>query len=141
MATFSPIPSYLLGTLCLALGLNSILRPSNEYPRFGIPFETSTSRKPSKPSSTNSASADCISPLIHLKGIRETSYGLALIALQYQGQEVAVTTIAAICAFAGLGDSLVVWKYGNEEYRSKAMGHLLAFLGFGGWAIWRVYAI
>ncbi|KAH8430767.1 DUF4267 domain-containing protein [Aspergillus melleus] len=142
-SSFSPIPSYLLGALCLALGLNSILRPSNEYPRFGLPFESGpagTARKPSKPTKpTTGANDACVSPLIHLKGIRETSYGLALIALQYQGQDVAVTTIAAICALAGLGDGFVVWKYGGEEFRVKALGHWLAFLGFGGWAAWRVY--
>ncbi|KAI9042034.1 DUF4267 domain-containing protein [Aspergillus affinis] len=145
-AAFSPIPSYLLGALCLALGLNSILRPSNEYPRFGLPFESgpvganARKVKPSKPTQPTGANDACVSPLIHLKGIRETSYGLALIALQYQGQDVAVTTIAAICALAGLGDGVVVWKYGEEELRvKKALGHWMAFLGFGGWALWRVY--
>ncbi|PLB52128.1 hypothetical protein P170DRAFT_472037 [Aspergillus steynii IBT 23096] len=138
--TFSPLPSYLLGALCLVLGLNSFLRPSNEYPRFGLPFESAPARKPSKPTNGANANANCISPLIHLKGIRETSYGLALIALQLQRQETAVTTMAAICAFAGLGDAVVVWRFGNEEFRKKAMGHGLAFLGFGGWALWRVFS-
>ncbi|KAA8642904.1 DUF4267 domain-containing protein [Aspergillus tanneri] len=110
-------------------------RPSHEYQRFGLPYEssggTSSPRKASRPGA--------VSPLIHLKGIRETSYGIALIALQYQGQETAVTTIATICAFVGLGDGFVVWKYGGEQLKMKALGHWVAFFGFGGWALWRTF--
>ncbi|RAL03350.1 DUF4267 domain-containing protein [Aspergillus ibericus CBS 121593] len=79
MATFSPTPAYILGTLCLALGINAIGRPASEYPWFGLPFESaavSTHTNTSPPSGA-------VSPLMYLKGIRETSYGLALIALQY----------------------------------------------------------
>lgn len=134
----TPLPAYLLGALCLALGLNSALRPSNEYPRFGLPFESKPSKPSTRASPGQSNASSGVSPLIYLKGIRESSYGLALIALQYQGQDVAVTTIAAICALAGLGDALVVWNFGGDDRKKKALGHGLAFVGFGGWVLWRI---
>ncbi|OKL62559.1 hypothetical protein UA08_02946 [Talaromyces atroroseus] len=121
---------YIAGTLCLALGLNSFLRPTHEYPRFGLPLETQTGT-PSPSSKTNGS----ISPLVYIKAIRETTYGLALIVLQYQGQEQAVTSLLAVLSLAGLGDGFVVWNYG--QLKTKALGHWVAFVGFLGWAWWR----
>ncbi|THC91488.1 hypothetical protein EYZ11_009045 [Aspergillus tanneri] len=70
---------------------------------------------------------------------REAPAVLARPHVQYQGQETAVTTIATICAFVGLGDGFVVWKYGGEQLKMKALGHWVAFFGFGGWALWRTF--
>ncbi|PYI01637.1 hypothetical protein BO78DRAFT_245603 [Aspergillus sclerotiicarbonarius CBS 121057] len=133
MTTFSPILAYVLGTLCLALGINAISRPASEYPRFGLPFESTA--VPTHANDTPPPGA--VSPLMYLKGIRETSYGLALIALQYQGQETALTTLAAILALAALADGLLVWTHGGDTLKMKAFGHWLAFVGFAGWSWWR----
>ena len=72
-----------------------------------------------------------------LKGIREGTYGLALVAFQYQGNEAAVTAFAAILALAGLGDGFIIWFHGGEKLRYKAFGHWFAFGGLASWAWWR----
>ncbi|KAB8229768.1 hypothetical protein ETB97_001864 [Aspergillus alliaceus] len=132
MAAFSPIPAYVIGTLCLALGINGLSRPSDEYKRFGLPLEKSTTgHRRTIPTSGS------VSPLMYLKGIREVTYGLALLAMQYQRQEVAITTLVAIFSLAGLGDGLVVWFFGGDELKKKAFGHWVTFVGFTGWSWWR----
>ncbi|KAL4877030.1 hypothetical protein BJY04DRAFT_222529 [Aspergillus karnatakaensis] len=101
MAILSPLPAYLIGTLCLALGVNGLFRPEEEYPRFGLPLEppapastgtTITSASPNASRRTRSSltstgnGTGTVSPLIYLKSIREITYGLALVALQYPGK-------------------------------------------------------
>ncbi|AEO65427.1 209bdfa5-259c-4b39-a08a-250c054e816a [Thermothielavioides terrestris] len=120
MAALSPIPAYLAAALCCALGLHSFLRPAAEHPRFGLPLPAG-----GRPS-----------PLIHLKGIRETSYGLALFALQYRGFDGAVTAMAGILGLVALADGVVVWNFGGA-LRGKAFGHWSAGVLFGAWALWR----
>ncbi|KAJ5587140.1 uncharacterized protein N7459_002905 [Penicillium hispanicum] len=138
MALFSPFPSYVVGGLCLALGSNAILRPVHEYERFGLPLESTTSGvgRRSQPPLAGAAS-----PLMYLKGIREITYGLALISLQYAEQDDAVTILAAVLSFAGLGDGFVVWGYGGDKLKKNAFGHWITFVGFAGWAWWRVLCV
>ncbi|CRG84787.1 hypothetical protein PISL3812_01983 [Talaromyces islandicus] len=97
MSTFSSVPAYLAGALCIGLGVNGMIHPAAEYPRFGLPLEGSPER-------------GAVSPLIYLKGVRETTYGLCLVALQYQNQETAITTVAAVVSLAALSDGFVVWS-------------------------------
>ncbi|UNI20482.1 hypothetical protein JDV02_006563 [Purpureocillium takamizusanense] len=156
MATsFSPLPSYLFGTAFLGLSLSAILAPRREYARFGLPLETTTTTSSSTPArviinhnnnnNNNSGSGSdgsdgsdgFASPLMYLKGIRELTYGAALLALQWQGNEPAVTTLVGVLAFAALGDGCVIWAHGGEALRGKAWGHWLPGLGFLGWAAWR----
>ncbi|OJJ96436.1 hypothetical protein ASPACDRAFT_1859122 [Aspergillus aculeatus ATCC 16872] len=125
------VPAYTLGTLSIALGLNAIFRPAAEYPRFGLPLEYGGG--PTTPHRVSD-----VSPLMYLKGIREISYGLLLIGLQSQGQETAVTTLAAVMAWVGLADGVVVWCCGGAERRQQAWGHWGTFLGLGVWAWYRV---
>jgi hypothetical protein len=150
MATFSPLPAYCIGTLCLALGVNGLFRPEAEYPRFGLPLEPpaltnttttassgrSASAHPSPSPRPTGASTGTVSPLIYLKSIREITYGLALVALQYQGEERAITTLAAMISLAGLGDGFVVWNFGGER-KGTALNHWGTFVGLLGWAAWR----
>lgn len=142
--TFSAAPSYALGLVCLAMGVNNFLRPFQEYGRFGLPLEPpppSIYRPPNNASPSRlertKVPEGAPSPLIYIKGIRESTYGLAFIALQYKKQDAAVTILAAIVSLAGLGDGLVVWMYGGEKLRKKAFGHWATFIGFVGWAMWR----
>jgi Domain of unknown function (DUF4267) len=137
-------PAYMLGAMCITLGLHSFLCPFAEYPRFGLPLEAS----PTPPTPTSIPAPNykpeptpnsTISPLIYLKSIRETTYGMAMIALQYQGQEQALTTMIAIISLAGLVDGFVVFNYGRDM-RIKALGHWAFFFGFSWWAWWRAYA-
>ncbi|KAL4998255.1 hypothetical protein BDV10DRAFT_167600 [Aspergillus recurvatus] len=140
MATFSPLPTYLIGALCLTLGINSLFRAETEYPRFGLPLEppaSTTTTSNWNPSTSDSDSArGTVSPLIYLKSIREITYGLALVALQYQGEEKAITTLAGVVSLAGLGDGFVVWTFGGERRRT-AMNHWGTFVGLLSWAVWR----
>ncbi|OOF94010.1 hypothetical protein ASPCADRAFT_209253 [Aspergillus carbonarius ITEM 5010] len=133
MTTFSPVPAYVLGTLILALGIHAIARPGPEYPRFGLPFESAAAVS----TRTKHPPPGAVSPLMYLKGIRESSYGLALIALQYQGQDTALTTFAAILALTALADGLLVWTHGGDTLKMKAFGHWVTFVGLAGWSWWR----
>ncbi|GKZ29765.1 hypothetical protein AbraIFM66950_006395 [Aspergillus brasiliensis] len=140
MATFSPIPAYVLGTLTLALGCHALARPGPEYPRFGLPFESAAASSAFSHGNKRTPPPGAVSPLMYIKGIRETSYGLTLLALQYCGQETAVTIFAGVCALVGLADGFVVWANGGEALKSKAFGHWITCLAFGGWAWWRACA-
>ncbi|KAL2833782.1 hypothetical protein BDW59DRAFT_156584 [Aspergillus cavernicola] len=123
MTTLSPIPAYTLGTLCLALGINGLFRPAAEYPRFGLPLK-GTSISISTTTVTRAGS--------EARGIREATYGIALIVLQYQGQEMAITTLAAVISLAGLGDGTVVWNYGGKGLRKQAFNRYSTFVAFLG---------
>ncbi|KAI0164395.1 hypothetical protein GGR52DRAFT_575744 [Hypoxylon sp. FL1284] len=78
--------------------------------------------------------AGSASPLIYLKGIREVTYGVALVALQYLGQEQAVTVMAGVMSLAGLGDGVIVRLCGGPEFRGMAFGHWGAGIGLVAWA-------
>lgn len=155
MNAFSPINSYVLGAASVGLGLHAFLRPREETTRFGLPLEApSTTRKPG-PSSKETTGARAIdrpagedgsaSPLIYIKGIREVSYGVALVALQYQGNVAGITTVAGVLALTGLGDGIVIWSHAGREgtkatvKNTKAWGHWGAALGLGCWAAWRAF--
>lgn len=117
---FSPAPSYILGTACIGRGIMAALTPRNEYGRMGL----------------RSPGAE-VSPLMYLKALREVSYGLTLATLEHQGNSAAVTTFSAILSLVRIGDGLVVWLYGGEELKWKALGHWITGAGFLGWVIWR----
>ncbi|KAI0474057.1 hypothetical protein GGR56DRAFT_650121 [Xylariaceae sp. FL0804] len=158
-AAFSPIPAYVLGTACCGRGLMGLIAPRDEYSHVGLPLEATASRSlDSNPSSIDPKQEEeplpeseqhddddddddnnngYASPLIYFKGIREITYGAALVALQLQGQERALTTFAAILSLARLGDGLVVWKHGGEALRWKAWGHWITGVGFLGWVACR----
>ncbi|KAI2769392.1 hypothetical protein F4815DRAFT_450743 [Daldinia loculata] len=87
----------------------------------------------------NTGDEEYASPVLHLKGIRETTYGLALGALQYHGYDDAVTIMTGVMSLAGLGDGIVVWLYGGDEARREAFGHWGAFATLAGWSLWRTY--
>lgn len=145
---YSPINAYVIGIAGLGLGMHAVLRPREEYGRFGLPLESAgraTGTQKDKASSTSPDEAaghdpGHVSPLIYVKGIREISYGLALIGLQYEGNAAGVTIVAGVMALAGLGDGLVVWFRGRKDRRYVALGHWIGgFLGLGGWAGWRAF--
>lgn len=127
MTTFSSIPPYILGGACVSRGVMALLSPRKEYGHVGLLLE---------PSKVNTEGGS-VSPLMYFKGLREISYGLMLMALQYQGNESAVTTFSAILSIVRLSDGLVVWMNGGDELRYKAAGHWITGLGFVGWVIWR----
>ncbi|KAH7241590.1 hypothetical protein BKA59DRAFT_478853 [Fusarium tricinctum] len=127
MTTFSSIPSYILGGACVGRGIMALFSPRKEYGHVGLLLEPSRN--------TNETGA--VSPLMYFKGLREISYGLTLMALQWQSNESAVTTFSAILSLVRIGDGLVVWMHGGDELRYKAAGHWITGLGFIGWVIWR----
>ena len=137
MDPFSPTLTYALGALILLIATSCFARPSSEYTRFGLALEhpppPSRKKRAAPPSSEGS-----VSPLIYVKGIRELTLGLALLALQAQGgQGAAVTTVAGVVSLAGLGDAFIIWFHGGDGLRYKAGGHFATFLLFAGWAAWR----
>ena len=130
MTTFSPYPAYILGTACMARGAMAILSPRAEYANIGLPLEPAPGVAPS--------SAGRTSPLMHFKGIKELTIGLALVALQAQAGDRAVTTYAAVLSLARLAEGVVVWLKGGDELRYRAWGHWITGAGFVGWVAWRV---
>ncbi|KAI0129905.1 hypothetical protein BJ170DRAFT_593447 [Xylariales sp. AK1849] len=70
-----------------------------------------------------------------LEGIRAVTYGLALVALQAQGNEAGITTMVAVFPLAGLIDGIVAWRNGGE-LRSNVWGHIATFVGLAGWSAW-----
>lgn len=78
------------------------------------------------------------SPLVYVKGSRDVTYGLTLMALQWQGgQETAITTLTGVMSLAGAVDGFVVWFYGGDKFVAKAFMHWAAFITFGTWALSR----
>lgn len=124
---FAPAYGYVFGTVVLGLGLNAARAPFRELPRFGFPYETKTTDK-------SQGRLGGVSPLIYIKSNREVSYGLMLIALQYQGNEAAVATVAALVGAVALNDALVIWLHTSDELRHKAWGHGIFGVVFLAWA-------
>ena len=144
MASTSSLPVNIVGGICVGLGINCLISPRAEYTRFGLPLE------PSQPEATagnkklpgsESSSDGAVSPLMYMKGIRELTYGIALIALQYQGLYTGVTTFLAVCSLAGLGDGIVIWFWKDNKLKSKAFSHWSFFVAVAGWAAWRTGGI
>ncbi|KAI2636490.1 hypothetical protein GGS26DRAFT_589099 [Hypomontagnella submonticulosa] len=133
MAKFSSLPAYILGTACLGRGLMALVSPREEYGHVGLPLESQVTTVSAPPSDDSSSIDGSASPLMYFKGIREISYGMTLVALQFQENEDAVTTVAAILSVVRLGDGLVVWLRGGDKLRRKAMGHWITGIGFLGW--------
>ncbi|KAI1659580.1 hypothetical protein F4813DRAFT_387687 [Daldinia decipiens] len=138
MAAFSPFSSYILGTACFARGLMTIFSPEKEYNNIGLPFDIQD-EGPSPTDQYDVSGISFTSPLMYFKGIREISYGLTLVALEWQGNAAAVTTFAAVLSLVRFGDGLVVWLNGGEKLKFKAMGHWITGVSFLGWVIrrWR----
>lgn len=104
--------------------------PRGEYGRVGLRLEGHDSHGKEEGTGT-------VSPLMYFKALREVSYGATLVALQYQGNERAVTTFAAILAVVRVGDGTVIWLNGGEELKWNAVGHWITGVGFFAWVLWR----
>ncbi|KAF4976035.1 hypothetical protein FZEAL_7253 [Fusarium zealandicum] len=130
MTTFSSIPSYVLGAACFGRGAMAILSPRKEYGHVGLLLESSRTHQ-------SGFESGSVSPLMYFKGLREISYGLALVVLQKQGNESGITTFAAVLSLVRFGDGLVVWMNGGEALRWRAMGHWVTGAAFVGWVVWR----
>ncbi|KAJ0115200.1 hypothetical protein J7T55_001610 [Diaporthe amygdali] len=131
VSALNPLLAYILGGGLILLGLHAFIRPRQEYKRFGLPLEHAQPN----------AKTEKHSPLMFLKGTREVTYGLALVALQYQGNVGAVTAFVVVLALAGLADGFVVWLHGGQELKRKALGHWFAFVVLGSWAAWRAHQV
>ncbi|KAF4985417.1 hypothetical protein FDECE_16569 [Fusarium decemcellulare] len=131
MSATAPIYAYVLGTICAGVGLNCIRDPAAEMPRFGLPMDNADLRKGAQ------SRLQGASPLVYVKGRGEFGVGIALLALQYQDNKPAVTTMAAVIAMMGISDALIVWFNSGEKMRHKALGHGCFGVLFAAWAIAR----
>ena len=130
--SYSHIPAYVLGTACCGRGLMGALSPRSEYGHVGLRLEGGAGA-----TSITDGGGGVASPLMYFKAIREVSYGAALVALQYQGHEAALTTLVGILSAVRLADGTVVWWHGGELLRWRALGHWITGVGFLGWFVWR----
>ncbi|OTA60766.1 hypothetical protein K449DRAFT_435169 [Hypoxylon sp. EC38] len=130
--------AYIFGTACFSRGVMGVVSPRKEYSNIGLPLESyATATSPT--AHHDDPGSGFASPLMYFKGIREISYGLTLIALQRQANEVGLTTFAAILSLVRFGDGLVVWFHGGDELRYKAWGHWITGAGFLVWVVRRCY--
>jgi len=156
MASFSPIPAYLFGSLFIALGTVAIISPQKDYEIFGLPSPPKISNHGNDASAIpptsspllkkSSGSPDTVgdalvSPYVYAKGIRDVTYGLTYVLLQAQGQEVAITLFSGVVCVAAIGDGLIVWFCGGENLKSKAWGHWGSLAPLLGWIGWRVFSL
>lgn len=139
MDAFSPSTTYFVGLGSLGLALHAFLRPRDEYPRFGLPLAPARDANTKAGPAGQVPAPGPVSPFIYVKGLRELSYGLLLIALQRQGDVAGVTTVLGVAAAVALGDGLVVWFHGGGELRHRAAGHWGGCLLLGSWAAWRAF--
>lgn len=130
MSAFSPIPSYVFGTMFTGIGALSLVAPEADYAVFGLPLEPAA--KPGANTLTGS-----VSPMIYAKGARELAFGLTYFALQYRGLDEAVTLFSAALCLVALLDGAIVWRYGGNHLRGKAWGHWGGLVPFAAWVAWR----
>ncbi|KAG4414370.1 hypothetical protein IFR04_012507 [Cadophora malorum] len=134
MTSFSPIPSYILGTIFTVSGIVSFLSPITEYKTFGFPLPP-FSKAASSTTSTALVStppAHQLSPYVYAKGIRDLTHGLTFFIFQFQGQEAAIKPSLASFAWRDLW--LVFWFGGlveAGEVRPWNIGALLLCLVVG----------
>ncbi|EPE09029.1 integral membrane protein [Ophiostoma piceae UAMH 11346] len=130
--SFSPIPSYIFGSMFTGLGLVSLAAPKLDYQLFGLPLEAA-------PASGSTSKPDgAVSPVMYAKGVRDLAFGLTYFALEYTGLPEAVTVFSAVLCTVALGDGFIVWKHGGTEYQNKAFGHWSGLATFAAWVAWRV---
>ncbi|PVH68755.1 hypothetical protein DL98DRAFT_662032 [Cadophora sp. DSE1049] len=134
MTSFSPIPSYVLGTFFALSGIISFLSPTTEYKIFGFPLPTTPVAPSPSASSASTPPTPQISPYVYAKGIRDLTYGLTVFIFQLQGQEPAITTFTCIVCLAGFVDGVLVWRFGGG-WQGKAMDHWGAVTVLGSWAM------
>ncbi|KAK0103277.1 hypothetical protein ONS95_005310 [Cadophora gregata] len=139
MTFFSPIPSYILGTLFTLSGIISFISPATEYRTFGLPLTSSNNSKPDSSSSASPPSPQ-ISPYVYAKGIRDLTYGFTYFIFQLQGQESAITTFTGIVCIAGFVDGILVWRFVGG-WKGKAFEHWGAIAVLGSWAVWRAMSV
>ncbi|KAH7398022.1 hypothetical protein BKA64DRAFT_643137 [Cadophora sp. MPI-SDFR-AT-0126] len=137
MSSFSPIPSYILGTLFTLSGIISFISPSTEYKTFGFPIPSSSPSPSSTISNSSSPpSHPQISPYVYAKGIRDLTYGLTFFIFQLQGQDSVITAFTGIVCIAGFVDGVLVWTFGGG-WKGKAVEHWGAVAVLGSWGLWR----
>lgn len=170
MTVFSPAAPYILGTACIGRGIMAILQPRAEYGHMGLPLESpafpaslpppssaeadavqaerqdqgkaqAQAQARAGPGTVDASQSGSVSPLMYFKGIREISYGLAMVAFQRLGYESALTAFAGILSFVRLGDGLIIWLHGGDELRHRASGHLITGVGFLAWVAWRIRVV
>jgi hypothetical protein len=138
MTTALGIANYVLGTAFLLLGTNAVVNPKDEYARFGLPLEPRTSSSSEKPANRYRPGEDGgVSSWIYLKAIREASYGLTLIGLQYTGNEEGLNVVLAVTSAVALGDGFLVRACGGK-YRHKMFAHWGASVFLAGLVWWRM---
>ncbi|KAH8890351.1 hypothetical protein GQ53DRAFT_174819 [Thozetella sp. PMI_491] len=133
------VPTYLLGTGMVGLGLLGLASPARAYATFGLPYPSSvTSPDRVHPASLRAdGPGSAPSPYLYAKAVRDLSYGIAFLAFEATQNAAAVTTMAALTALTGAVDGWVVWRYGGE-LRAKAWGHWNGTTLIAAWFAFRV---
>ncbi|CAK7567020.1 MAG: hypothetical protein SEPTF4163_004978 [Sporothrix epigloea] len=127
--SFSPIPSYALGSMFVGIGVLTLVAPTTDYAIFGVPLEP--------PASGSSSQTGTVSPMAYAKGVRDIAFGLTYVGLQYYRLDKAVTIFSAVLCFVALADGAIVYAHGGRDHRSKAFNHWGGLVGFAAWVIWR----
>ncbi|KJR90030.1 uncharacterized protein SPSK_06728 [Sporothrix schenckii 1099-18] len=133
--SFSPIPSYVIGTMFLGIGVLSLVAPEADYAVFGLPLEGQAKAKTD--GAAASSTTGTASPMVLAKGARDLAFGLTYVALQYRGLDEAITVFSAVLCIVALSDGAIVWQYGGPALKSKAWSHWGGLVAFAAWVAWR----
>lgn len=134
----SGFPIYLLGTAFLGLGVSGLAQPESQYPTFGIPLPALPPTPPDVATDEQTDRRAAASPFVKAKSIRDLSYGLFLISLQFQGQNKAVNTLLANMVIVGAVDGAIVWVFGGADRGEKAWGHWGGSIALAAWTLTRI---
>jgi hypothetical protein len=164
--TLSPYPAYIIGAAGVAVGLWGLLAPAGAAAYYGIPASTSrpavsssltpaseTTHPATQGSTSAIASKDTHpaaqstavspetppSPYVAVAAVRDIALGLAMVGLQLQDNVEGVSTLLAARGALEALDGLLVWRFGGETVRDKAIGHVVGGIVFARWAWWRFF--
>src|SRR5262245_58359453 len=106
--TTSPVPSYLLGTAFIGIGLSSFLQPLSAHTIFGVPAPAPTPAPAPGITASKSPEASTrspgVSPFVFAKAARDVAIGVLFFAFQLQGDDAAVGTLMVGATAVGVLD-------------------------------------
>ncbi|KAF4953499.1 hypothetical protein FGADI_5833 [Fusarium gaditjirri] len=122
-ALFVEFCIFSMGLTSLAGGLLALFNPRNQYQLKGIPDMKS------------SDDAASFAP-IYMLAARDISFGIFILAHQFQDNHIAIATILAVMSFMKFGDLLTVLAVGDGE---KTLPCILDFSMGIGYLSWVIY--
>ncbi|KAG7409327.1 hypothetical protein Forpe1208_v011448 [Fusarium oxysporum f. sp. rapae] len=123
MSFFVEFCIFTIGFTSLVGGLLALHNPRNQYKLRGIP----DMRSPDDPAS--------FAP-IYMLAARDISFGIFILAHQFQYNHIAIATVMAVMSFMKFGDLITVLAVGETKRPLPVILHLCTGIGFLGWVVY-----